>query len=149
MIADFELQCSMALDPSWKFMAASINKYLGNFFKSNGNVEFDVLRNSFHNRVRLLWTDICNEDSKRRAFALQPQLPLQLSAQHYAATVSVMDEQALGVAPWRPEGHAHVPSAWPALPTPQESVLRPLSLQRFVQKFLIPFEGVCTVHTVR
>jgi hypothetical protein len=133
MIADFELQCSMALDQSWRFMAASINKYLHKFFKSNGNVEFDVLRHNFHNRVKLLWTDICNEDSKRRAFALQPQLPLQPSAQHYAATVSVLDEQALGVAPWRPEGHAHVPSAWSALQTPVV-VAQPLDKQQEEQQ---------------
>jgi hypothetical protein len=31
MIADFELQCSMARDSNWKFMAASINKFLRNF----------------------------------------------------------------------------------------------------------------------
>ena len=133
MIADFVLQCNMARDPSWKFMAASITKFLGNFFKSHGNVEIDVLRNSFISRVRLLWADICKEYSRRRAVAPQPQLPLQLSAQHYAATVSVRDEQALGVAPWRPEGHAHVPSAWSAVQT-SLVVAQPLDKQQEEQQ---------------
>ena len=61
MVADFELQCSMARDPSWKFMAASINKFFCNFFKVHGNVEMDVVRNGFINRVRLLWDDICKQ----------------------------------------------------------------------------------------
>jgi hypothetical protein len=58
-------------------------------------VEIDVLRHSFVNRVRLLWGDICKEYSHRRAVAPRPQPPLQLSAQHYAATVSVRDEPEL------------------------------------------------------
>jgi len=59
MIADLELQCDMARDPSWRFMAASINKFLRNFFKLHGNVEMDVLRNIFLNRTAVLWRDIC------------------------------------------------------------------------------------------
>ena len=133
MIADFELQCSMALDPSWKFMGASINRFFCNFFKSHGDVEMDVVRNTFISRVKLLWADICKEYSRRRVVAPQPQLPLQLVAQHYAATVSDREEQALGVAPWRPEGHAHVPSAWSA---PQTSVVvaQPLRKQQEEQQ---------------
>ena len=61
MIADFELQCNMAKDESWKFMALSINKFFRNFFKVHGNVEMDVVRGGFINRVKLLWNDICKE----------------------------------------------------------------------------------------
>ena len=74
VVADFELQCSLARDPSWKFIAASINKFLGNFFKVHGNVEMDVVRNSFISRVRLLRADICKEHNRRRVVAAQPQL---------------------------------------------------------------------------
>ena len=59
MIADFALQCEVARDPSWKFMAASIDKFLRNFFRSHGNLEMDVLRNIFLNRIGLVWRDIC------------------------------------------------------------------------------------------
>jgi hypothetical protein len=37
MLADFELQCTMAKHPSWKIMAALISRYLNGFFKLHGN----------------------------------------------------------------------------------------------------------------
>ena len=59
MIADFELQCSMARDSSWKFIAALINRYLIGFFRTHGNSEMDVVRDTFLNRIGLVWRDIC------------------------------------------------------------------------------------------
>ena len=59
MIADFELQCSMARDSSWKFIAPLINQHLGRFFRLHGKLEVDVLRDTFLNRIDLVWRDIC------------------------------------------------------------------------------------------
>ena len=59
MIADFELQCSMARDSSWKFIAPLINQHLGRFFRLRGKLEVDVLRDTFLNRIDLVWRDIC------------------------------------------------------------------------------------------
>jgi hypothetical protein len=100
MIADFELQCDMALDHSWKFMAASISRFLHNFFKMNGNVEMDVVRESFLNRINLLWADICKEHHIRQLTTPQPQPPLQLQAEHYAPLVSDKVQHAIQAAPW-------------------------------------------------
>jgi hypothetical protein len=47
MIVDFELQCSMARDSSWKFIAQLINQHLGKFFRRHGDLEMDVLRDTF------------------------------------------------------------------------------------------------------
>ena len=55
MIADFALQFEMARDESWNFMAGYISMFFHNFFKVYGNVEMDVLRSTFINRVKLLW----------------------------------------------------------------------------------------------
>ena len=99
MIADFQLQCSVAPDESWRFMAASIAKFLNNFFKQNGNVEMDVLKESYLKRMQLLWADICNEHHLRQLTAPR-QPPLELQAEHYAAPVSDKVQHAIKAAPW-------------------------------------------------
>ena len=59
MIADFELQCDIARDPSWKFIAPLINQHLHGFFRRHGKLDVDVLRDTFLNRIDLVWRDIC------------------------------------------------------------------------------------------
>jgi hypothetical protein len=59
MIADFQLQCSMARDSSWKFIAPLLNQHLGKFFILHGKLEVDVLRDTFLNRIGLVWRDMC------------------------------------------------------------------------------------------
>ena len=99
MIADFQLQCNLAPDESWRFMAVSISKFMHNFFKQHGNVEMDVLRDGFLKRFSLLWADICKEHHLRQPTAPQ-QPPLQLQAEHYAPIVSAKLQRAIQAAPW-------------------------------------------------
>ena len=70
MIADFELQCSMARDSSWTFIAPLINQHLGKFFRRHGDLEMDVLRDTFLNQIGLVWMDICKATT--RACCLPP-----------------------------------------------------------------------------
>jgi hypothetical protein len=83
MLADFELQCTMAKHPSWKITAALISRYLNGFFKLHGNLEMDVVRDNFMNRIDLMWRDIC----KATACVDVPSIPVAVSAaasEHYA-----------------------------------------------------------------
>ena len=87
MLADFELQCTMAKHPSWKIMAALISRYLNGFFKLHGNLEMDVVRDKFMIRIDLMWRDIC----KATACVDVPSIPVAISAaasEHYATAQS-------------------------------------------------------------
>jgi hypothetical protein len=91
MIADFALQCSMARDSSWKFIAPLIRQHLGKFFKLHGKLEVDVLRDTFLNRIGLVWRDICKATAD--AGCLPPadmRAPVSavssLPAEHYAVS---------------------------------------------------------------
>jgi hypothetical protein len=85
MIADFELQCSMARDSSWKFIAPLINQHLGKFFRRHGDLEMDVLRDTFLNQIGLVWMDICKATTG--AGCLPPagmRAPVAAASVHYA-----------------------------------------------------------------
>jgi hypothetical protein len=85
MIADFELQCSMARDSSWKFIAPLINQHLGKFFRRHGDLEVDVLRDTFLNQIGLVWMDISKATTG--AGCLPPadmRAPVAAASEHYA-----------------------------------------------------------------
>jgi len=68
-------------------MAALINRYLNGFFKLHGNLEMDVVRDNFMNRIDLMWRDIC----KATACVDVPSIPVAVSAaasEHYATAQS-------------------------------------------------------------
>ena len=60
----------------------------------------DVVRQSFLNRINLLWADICKEHHIRQLTTPQPQPPLQLQEEHYAPPVSAKVQHAIQAAPW-------------------------------------------------
>jgi hypothetical protein len=85
MIADFELQCSMARDSSWKFIAPLINQHLGRFFRLHGKLEVNDLRDTFLNRIDLVWRDICKATAGAGCLPPAGMRSLETAAsEHYA-----------------------------------------------------------------